>query len=126
MIEYFRRLRRKRELARISAALEDHFASYFADASTATPPSHVHPPTDVLGELAAWMNAYPTMPRPAWDVAEKGPIRLTRLQIDCMKVAAPSPSPLYGGLVGALYGLPIVEVATTEESTPYTEGWIKP
>lgn len=55
------------------------------------------------------------------------PIKLTRQQIEMLRDPTPPPSPppyVHGSAVGGLTGVPIVEVATVEESTPYTEGWI--
>lgn len=52
------------------------------------------------------------------------PIKLTREQIAMLRDESTPQSKVYDGTVGMPHGVPIVEVATVEESTPYVEGWI--
>lgn len=129
MIEYFRRLRRKRQFARISAAVEAEFVAVATD-SAAVPPGYlsplVPPPTSVLADMKALMDAYASLPQTGWNVAEKGPIKLTRWQLACLQQTRPAPLHHYGGTVSNLLAVPFVEVDTVEEPTPYAEGWIKP
>jgi len=129
VIKYLRRLRRERQHARISAALEAEFVTLATDSAAALPgylPSPVPLATNVLADVAALMDAYAALPHTGWNVAEKGPVKLTRWQVACLKQERPAPLHHYGGTVGNLLAIPIVEVDTVEESTPYTEGWIKP
>jgi hypothetical protein len=126
VIEYFRRLRRKRLYARLNAIVEAEFVA----ATAAAPLNCLPPPPRTPADLAAVMRLGESLLDTGWDVTQKGSIRLTQNQLSCLKAASPAPPRFYGGTidgtVGDLLGIPIVEVDTVEESTPYTEGWIKP
>lgn len=126
MIEYFRRLRRKRQYARIAAAVEAEFVAFATDSAAPIGylPSPVPPATKVLADMKALIDAYASLPRTGWDVAEKGPIKLTRWQLNCLKQTASAPLHLYSGTISNVLAVPFVEVDTVQESTPYTEGWI--
>jgi hypothetical protein len=123
MLGSIRRYLRRRRDERIREALYAEVAAQFEAAL----PNHLPTPVNTYAALADWralMDTYASMPDPAWDVAKKGPIKLTGRQLDAFRVFKPLPLHLYDRPPTSLYGLPIVVVDTVEESTPYTEGWI--
>ncbi|MEV8439162.1 hypothetical protein AB0425_17445 [Actinosynnema sp. NPDC051121] len=87
------------------------------------PPSPPAPRRVATGEFAArvFEVSRQIATLPPWRTE---PIKLTRDQIAMLRDQSTPRPGVYDGTVGMPRGVPIVEVATVEESTPYVEGWI--
>lgn len=91
-------------------------------AASSPPPAVAPQPADLVADLAAAIKTINAVP-----LALKAPIKLTRAQINVLvDVYPPDVDHMPVWLVGVerITGVPVVEVAIVEDSTPYLEGWL--